>query len=155
MAERNQAAQLMTQLLSETHVAFRYIVEVDNKRIGVFTECELPTIEWETEPIPVGGLNTHVLILPGRRKAAHFSLKHGIGKGQLVEWYRKALENKFEPRPVTIALQDTTGRTVATWIMYDAYPTKWTGPQLKSDSNAVAIQAIEFACGLVNVEFGG
>jgi phage tail-like protein len=155
MPENDQAIQPITQLLAESHVAFRYVVEVDKKRIGVFTECELPTIEWETEEVQEGGLNTHVHILPGRRKAARFTLKQGIGKSQLVDWYRKALENQFVMHPVTIALQDITGKIVATWVMNDAYPIKWTGPQLKADSNAIAIQSIEFACGRVSVDFSG
>jgi phage tail-like protein len=155
LAESEQATQPITQLINESHVAFRYVVEVNKKRIGVFTECELPTIEWETEEVQEGGLNTHVHILPGRRKAARFTLKHGIGKGLLVDWYRKALENHFVRQPVTVALQDVQGNVVATWVMNDAYPIKWTGPQLKADANAIAIQAIEFACGDVSVDFLG
>lgn len=155
MAESEQVTQPITQLLNESHVAFRYVVEVGGERIGVFTECELPTIEWETEEVQEGGLNTHVHILPGRRKAARFTLKHGIGKGRLVEWYRKALENQFEARKITVALHDVTNKVVATWVMNDAYPIKWTGPQLKADANAIAIQSIEFACGRVSVDFLG
>lgn len=153
MPEADQTRQPMTQLLAESHVAFRYVVEVDNKRVGVFTECELPTIEWETEEVREGGLNTHVHLLPGQRKAARFSLKQGIGNGPLIEWYRKALENQFVARKVTVALQDVEGNMVATWVMNDAYPIKWTGPQLKSDANTIAIQSIEFACGRVSVDF--
>jgi phage tail-like protein len=155
MSATDQAKQPMTQLLAESHVAFRYVVEIGKQRMGVFTECDLPTIEWETEEVREGGLNTHVHVLPGRRKAARFTLKHGIGRGQLIEWYKKALENQFQARNVTIALQDVAGNIVATWVMNEAYPIKWTGPQLKADSNTVAIQSIEFACGQVTVDIGG
>jgi phage tail-like protein len=155
MSASEPASGPLTQLLAESHVAFRYVIEVDNKRSGVFTECELPAIEWETEEVQEGGLNTHAHLLPGRRKAARFTLKHGIGKGELVNWYKQALEGKFIRRLVTIALQDSAGKPVATWAMYDAYPVKWTGPQLKADANAIAIQSIEFACGRVSVDFGG
>jgi phage tail-like protein len=155
VAERELATQPITQLVNESHVAFRYVVEVNKNRVGVFTECELPTIEWETEEVREGGLNTHVHILPGQRKAARFTLKHGIGKGMLVEWYRKALENQFVALPVTVALHNVTGNVVATWVMNDAYPIKWTGPQLKADASAIAIQSIEFACGRVSVDFPG
>ena len=143
----------MAQLLRETHIAYRFVVRLDRDPIGVFTECDLPVLEWETEEVPIGGTNTHVAILPGRRKAGRLTLKHGIGKGELVDWYCKALENKFVPRIVTVELLDVLGKGVVTWTMQDCYPVKWSGPQLKTDSNAVAIQSIEFVCGLIKVEF--
>lgn len=37
------------------------------------------------------------------------------------------------------------------WDLEGAYPSKWTGPQLQSDSKSVAVQSLEFACGEVTV----
>ena len=68
--------------------AFRFVVSVDGEAIGAFTECALPTVEWETEEIKEGGLNTFVHQLPGRRKANKITLKNGVGVAQdLVNWY--------------------------------------------------------------------
>lgn len=139
-------------LVSQSHVAFRYIVEINGERLAAFTECTLPTIEWELEEIKEGGLNTYVHQLPARRKSARLTLKHGIGKSVLLDWYLNTLDEKFERRDITITLLDVTNADVATWIVRQAYPTKWTGPQLKSDSNAVAIQTLEFACGEVSID---
>ncbi len=147
--------QITGQLLAQTHVAFRYIVEIGNTRMAAFTECTLPTIEWETEEVKEGGLNTYVHLLPGQRKAARVTLKHGIAKGVLADWYIATLGEKFIPKKITITLLDVAGNHVAAWIMNDAYPVRWTAPQLKSDSNAIAIQSIEFACGLVEFEVNG
>ena len=138
--------------LSQMHVGFRYIVEVDNTRVAAFTECTLPTIEWEMEEVKEGGLNTYVHQLPGRRKAARLTLKHGVGKNTLFDWYAQALNGKFIPKDITVTLLDVQENEVATWIIGHAYPLKWGGPQLKSDSNAIAIQSLDFACAEVYVD---
>lgn len=140
------------QLYSQSHIGFRYIIEINGARLAAFTECTLPTIEWELEEIKEGGLNTYVHQLPGRRKASRLTLKHGIGKSELLKWYIEAVGQKFNPRNITITLLDVTGEGVLTWDVKQAYPVKWTGPQLKSDSNTVAIQTLEFVCADVTVD---
>lgn len=146
MADSDQITQ---KLLAQSHVAFRYVVEIDNTKMAAFTECTLPTIEWEIEEVKEGGLNTFVHQLPGRRKASRLTLKHGVGKGLLLDWYIKALSEEFSAKNITITLLNFAGKDVASWVINNAYPIKWTGPQLKSDSNAIAIQSLEFACGEV------
>ena len=144
--------QITKQLQAQSHVAYRYVVEVNGERMAAFTECVLPTIEWEVEEVREGGLNTYVHQLPGRRKAARLSLKHGVAKGLLFDWYIEALSKKFTPKNVTVRLLDILGQPVASWIMSDAYPIKWGGPQLRSDSNAIALMSLDFACGQVDFE---
>lgn len=140
------------QLYSQFHVGFRYIIEIDNNRLAAFTECTLPTIEWEMEEIKEGGLNTYTHQLPGRRKSSRLTLKHGIGKSKLLDWYKETIGEKFQPKDITVTLLDVTGQGVATWDIKHAFPVKWTGPQLKSDSNSVAIQSLEFVCADVTVD---
>lgn len=140
------------QLYSQSHVGFRYIIEIDNDRLAAFTECTLPTIEWELEEIKEGGLNTYVHQLPGRRKSSRLTLKHGIGKSALFTWYMETVSEQFTPKNISITLLDVTGTGVAAWNIEQALPVKWSGPQLKSDSNSVAIQSLEFVCANVTVD---
>ena len=131
--------------------AFRYLVEVDGESQGAFTECTLPVVEWETEEVKEGGLNTFTHVLPGRRKGARLTLKNGVGKSSLLQWYKDTMNEKFTRKPITITLLDSTQNTIQVWELKEAYPVKWTGPQLKTDANAIAIQSVEFACGEVVV----
>lgn len=147
MAEIDKITQ---DLVAQSHVAFRYLVEIDGTRMAAFTECTLPSIEWEIEEVKEGGLNTYVHQLPGRRKGARLTLKHGIAKGVLLDWYLKTLSEQFETKRITITLLNSTNDSVASWVMNDAFPSKWTGPQLKSDANTIAIQSIEFVGGQVD-----
>jgi phage tail-like protein len=132
---------------------FRFVVTVDGAAYGVFTECELPTIEWETEPVKEGGLNSYTHALLGRRKAATFTLKNGVGTGDLVSWYMDTMNATFAEqgtglrRVVTIELLDSLKNPVMTWEIQNALPTKWSGPGLKTGENSIAIQTFQLSCG--------
>jgi len=132
--------------------AFRFVVSVDGEAIGAFTECALPTVEWEVEEIKEGGLNTFTHQLPGRRKSSTVRLKNGVGVATgLVDWYIETLGEEFSRRQVTITLLNSKLESMMTWDIENAYPTKWTGPSLKSDDNTIAIQELVLACGEISV----
>jgi phage tail-like protein len=133
--------------------AFRFIVSVDGTPVGAFTECTLPTIEWEVEEVKEGGLNTYIHQLPGRRKSAKITLKNGIGVSQsLLSWYNQNLSEKFQRSKVTITLLNSLLEPMMVLDIKEAFPLRWTGPQLKTDDNTVAIQTLELACGEISVQ---
>jgi len=128
--------------------AFRFVVNVDGIDLGAFTECTLPTIEWDVEEVKEGGLNAYIHQLPGRRKSAKITLKNGIGVANFVlDWYSKNLLEKFGRHKVTITLYNSIMIPKMVLHIEGAYPIKWTGPNLKSDDNTIAIQTLEMACG--------
>jgi phage tail-like protein len=135
----------------QANPAFRFVVDVEGERQGAFTECTLPSVEWEVQELKEGGLNTYTHQLPGRRKSARLSLKNGVGKSQLLQWYLDAVGTVVSRKPVTVTLLDLTHQPLMVWNIQDAYPIKWTGPQLKSDGNTIAIQTLELVCGEVTV----
>ena len=140
------------KIRKQTFPAFRFIINVDGKTQAAFTECTLPTIEWEIEEVKEGGLNTFTHQLPGQRKAGKITLKNGVGKSELVDWYLESMSESFKRKSVAVTLLDLTHQPVITWNLSDAYPVKWTGPALKSDANSVAIQSLDLACGEISVE---
>ncbi len=143
----------LSRLITNSAPTFRFIVTVNGAPYGVFTECELPVIEWETDPVKEGGLNTYTHALLGRRKPATFTLKNGVGTSALVTWYMATMNGVFNTpgmglrRMVTISLLNSLKIPVMTWNIEDALPTKWSGPQLKTGENSVAIQTFQFSCG--------
>ncbi len=145
-------AEISEQYRATTNAAFRFIVDIGGEAQAAFTECSLPSIEWEVEEVKEGGLNTYTHQLPGRRKAGKVSLKNGVGKSSLLDWYIQAMSEKFTRKPVTIKLLDVAYKTVMTWNLEEAYPAKWSGPQLKSDANSVAIQTLDLACGEITIK---
>lgn len=143
------------QWRAQAHPSFRFVVDIDNKRQAVFTECTLPAIEWEVEEVKEGGLNTYTHQLPGRRKSAKVSLKNGVGKSELLKWYFSAMEENFERHKVTITLLDATHDKVMVWNATDAVPVRWVGPELRTSDATIAIQTLELACGRITVSYDG
>ncbi len=147
-------ATLGNSSLAQPVGAFRFIVEVGSKPLGAFTECTLPSIELDVEEVKEGGLNTSVHLIPGPRKAARITLKNGVAKSPLMDWYLAILgrrSGKLERKTLTIRLMNNQKQTVMSWDIQDAYPLKWSGPELKSDSTAVAVQSLEIACGEITI----
>jgi phage tail-like protein len=134
--------------LLNLNAAFRFVVAIDNVPIGAFSECTLPVIEWDVEEVKEGGLNTYVHQLPGRRKSARITLKNGVGKAKFfLPWYTGNLQESFTRHRVTITLLDSLHVPIMVVNVEQAWFVKWTGPQLKSDENTVAIQTLELSCG--------
>ncbi|MCA9981098.1 MAG: phage tail protein [Anaerolineales bacterium] len=129
-------------------VNFRFSVTAANVSLGIFTECTLPTIEWEVQKIIEGGLNTYVHQLPTRRKESKVILKQGLGSGnEILLWYKDCLAEKFLRKDVTIHMLDAkTHKPVYSWTAKGAYPISWKGPQLQTGGKAVAIETLELAC---------
>ena len=53
--------------------------------------------------------------------------------------------NMIKRNTVTISLLDEGGAPTMVWTLANAWPTKITGTDLKSDGNEVAVETIEIA----------
>lgn len=135
------------------NAAFRYVVSIDGQLQAAFTECTIPIVEWEVERLKEGGNNTYIHQLPGQRKPASVQLKNGVGKSELMDWYLENMEGTLTRKTITITLLNSEKQPVMVWHVKDVFPTKWTGPQLESDSKTLAIQTLELACGEVTASY--
>ncbi|MCC8199267.1 MAG: phage tail protein [Tannerellaceae bacterium] len=85
--------------------------------------------------------------MPGIKKFSNVTLKKGVFKDDTSfwDWFNKIQMNTIERLTVTISLLDETGAPVQTWMLQNAWPTKITGTDMKSDGNEVAVETIEIA----------
>lgn len=157
MNKRVDTLNSIEQVRASSVPVFRFLISANGTSLGVFTECTLPVIEWELEEVKEGGQNGYVHQLPGRRKSARLTLKNGVGSSELMDWFWKMLEDKIDRRKLTIQLLATQDKSsaVMTLNIENAYPVKWSGPTLKADDNNIAIQSVEFVCGLITKENPG
>ena len=140
------------QLHTMLSASFRFVVAVGYRPLGAFTECTLPTIEWEVEPVKEGGQNEFVYQLRGPRKQATVSLQNGIGiMSEMVVWYFRTMRGHYLRRDVTITMLDSWCIPLMVWQIEDAFPVRWSIPQLQTNSNTVAMQKLELACGEITV----
>ena len=83
--------------------------------------------------------------MPGLKKYGNVTMKKGIfvSDNNFWVWFDKIKMNTIERVPVTIALLDEGGKSTMTWELAQAWPTKITGTDLKSEGNEVAVETIE------------
>ncbi|MDP2225815.1 phage tail protein [Nitrosomonas sp.] len=86
-----------------------------------------------------------VIKMPGMKKVGNITMKKGIFKGdnKFWDWFKQIKMNTIKRLPVTISLLDEGGKATMVWTLTNAWPTKITGADLKSEGNEVAIESIE------------
>jgi len=133
----------------DPYPSFRFSIEFDNTEVASFSEVRGLQIEVETESYKEGGVNDFMHTFPKGVKHQPLVLKRGIAgpseSDKLKNWYKDMVDGKITRKNVTVVLKDSTGIEKRCWKFKGAYPIKWTGPELKADSNAIAIESIEFA----------
>ena len=140
------------QLHALTTATFRFVVAVDGVPLGAFTKCTLPTLELDVEEVKEGGLNSYIHQLPGQRKATKIILENGLGIApDLIAWYIKTMQGDFRRRNVTITLLNSLMVPIMVWTAQGAYPSKWSGPDLRTQDDTVALQTLELVCNEVVV----
>lgn len=85
--------------------------------------------------------------MPGIQKTSNVTLKRGVFKSDKVlwDWFAKIKMNTVERKAVVINLLDEGGAPAMTWTLKNAWPTKVTGTDFKSDGNEVAVETLEIA----------
>ncbi|VAW71684.1 FIG00613894: hypothetical protein [hydrothermal vent metagenome] len=83
--------------------------------------------------------------MPGLLKYGNVTMKKGVFKSdnKFWDWFNEIKMNTIKRKPVTISLLDETGAPTMVWTLTNAWPSKITGTDLKSDGNEVAIETIE------------
>jgi len=88
-----------------------------------------------------------VIKMPGLKKYSDVTMKKGVFKGdnKFWDWFNQINMNTIARKSVTITLL-TEGDTVAmVWKLTNAFPTKITSTDLKSQGNEAAIETIVIA----------
>ena len=124
--------------------AFNFLVEVEGIVTGGFMECGGLQVETEIQEYAEGGLNGYTHHFRGRTKYPPLTLKRGMTfSDQLWRWHQEVVEGKFERKNGTIYLMDETQTAVVWWNFKKAFPSKWTGPDLRANSTDVAVESVE------------
>ena len=86
--------------------------------------------------------------MPGLTSGGNVTMKKGIfaKDTKFFDWYLETKKREsFKRRVVVVNLLDEGGNPKMTWTLNNAWPTKVTGTDLKSDGNDVAVESIEIA----------
>jgi phage tail-like protein len=136
---------MMPGIRLDPFLSFNFIVEIEGLIIGGFSEVSGLQIETVVETYREGGVQDyeHKFVGP-TRYPTNLILKHGLTDGNYMwAWHNEVRQFKVVRRNGTIYLLDNAGLPRIRWDFLAAYPVKWTGPDLRADSNTVAFESIE------------
>ena len=128
-------------------VGFQFRLEVGGKITGYFSEVTGIGSEHEIIEHKVVTNDGHEVIqkIPGRLKWQDVALKRGITDNlQVWEWRQLVEEGKMKDARMncSIIMMDRNYADAARWDFVNAWPSKVTGPSVKSDSNDIGIEEI-------------
>ena len=117
---------------------------------NVMSFQEVSGLDIESQPIEYrhGDSKAHSTInMPGLKKYSNVTMKKGVFKSDnsFWDWFNQIKLNTIKRVPVIISLLDEDGNDTMVWTLANAWPTKISGTDLKSDGNEVAIESIEIA----------
>jgi phage tail-like protein len=85
--------------------------------------------------------------MPGIAKYGNVTMKRGVfvNDNAFWNWHKEISMNTIKRRTVLIKLLDEAGEVTMQWTLNNAWPTKITSTDLKSDGNEVAVDTLEIA----------
>jgi phage tail-like protein len=125
---------------------FSFLVEIDGITQAGFSDCS--GFGASTDPIEYreGGETKTVRKLPGLTKYTNITLKWGLTDSrELYDWYRDVVNGKIARKSGSIILLDLEGNEKVRWNFFEAWPTKWDGPDFTAKGNDVSIETLELA----------
>ena len=111
---------------------------------------EVTGLEAEAQVIEYRAGNSAIFApikMPGLKKYGNVTMKKGIfvTDQNLWTWFSSIAMNTIARQTIVVNLLDETGAPRMIWTLNNAFPTKLTGTDLKSDGNEVAVESIEIA----------
>ena len=128
-------------------LAFCFAVEISGLIVAGFSEVSGLQAEIEVQEYREGGLNEYTHKRAGPVKyPSNLTLKKGItDSSELWSWYRDVMSGKIQRKPVDVVLMNSAGEEWRRWKLQNAYPVKWTGPDMKAATSEIAVETLELA----------
>lgn len=128
---------------------FRFEVNFGNELKAVAFQ-EVSGMDSETQIIEYRKSNSPLFStekMPGIAKYGNVTMKRGVFVNDNIfwDWYNQIIMNTIKRCTVIIKLLDENNKATIQWTLNNAWPTKITSTDLKSDGNEVAIDTIEVA----------
>lgn len=152
LSNKNQAGG--TGVLADKHVAdpegaYVFCLEINGIEVAQFLECSGLKSSTTVFELEEGGMNHRVHKLPGQSKWENIILRYGVtGDVSLMAWRSEIIMDNFgtEARKNgAIVLKNNQMNVVRRYNFMGAWPVSWEGPSFNSQSNELAIEAIELA----------
>ncbi len=127
---------------------FYFLIEIADRTVARFQEVSGLDVDAQIIEYRHGNSPEFSTIkMPEIKKYGNVTLRKGIfnGDNKFWDWFNKIKMNVIERQPVTIKLLDEGGNPMMVWTLKNAWPTKITGTDMRSDGNEVAVEMLEVA----------
>ncbi|SDK80528.1 phage tail protein [Nonomuraea jiangxiensis] len=127
--------------------SFNFHVEIDGITQAGFTECTGFSASVDPADYREGKDGPAIRKLPNLAKYSNLTLKWGLTDSRdLFDWFVDVTIGKISRRNGSIIVYDLDGMTEKVrWNFFEAWPTKWDGPDFNATGTAVAIDTLEIA----------
>lgn len=125
----------------------RFRVEIDQVTQAYFSEVAIGETTNEAIDYREGTDPTHVRKLPGLTKYGNITLKWGVTDShELYDWHKKVMTGgiKEARKTIKIIAIDESGEDKASFLVSEAWPTKYDPSDLNAKGNEVFIELMEF-----------
>jgi phage tail-like protein len=100
----------------------------------------------EFEEIKEGGVNNFVHKLPKTTRYGNLVLKKGMTNNDtLYNWHQDVINGIIKRETITVIQTDRQKNELKRWTFQNAFPVKYSGPDLKADTGSLAIESVEIA----------
>lgn len=145
MAEDNGSKQGSTWPMPK----FRFEVDLGTDLKGISFQ-EVSGMDVENQVIEYRKSNSPLFStekMPGIVKYGNVTMKKGVfvNDNSFWNWHAAIKMNTMKRQTVTIRLLDENNAVTMQWTLQNAWPTKITSTDLKSDGNEVAVDTLEIA----------
>jgi len=135
-----------TGLRRDPFTNYNFLVELDGITRAAFQEASGFDSTIDVIEHREGGDNVTPRKLPGMTKYSNISLKWGLTDDrELYDWHLRAVKGNIERKNGSIVLLDNQGNERVRWNFFNAWPTKWDGPDFNAEGNDVAVETLELA----------
>jgi phage tail-like protein len=126
---------------------FKFLVEIDGIVQAGFSECSGFGSNIEVIEYREGGDISTVRKLPGKVSYPDITLKWGLtNNSDLYKWHRDAVNGIIERKTGSIIQLNDIGQEAVRWNFFNAWPSKWDGPDFNAKGNDVAIDTLTLSC---------
>jgi phage tail-like protein len=111
--------------------------------LGWFTRCTGLELTFEVYDYREGGNNDFVHRLPGGVRYPNLVLSRGLTDEEAFLKWLWATHTKAERKEITLTLKSAGKQR--SWAFADAFPVRWTGPEMGSHESGIATETLEIA----------
>lgn len=131
----------------DPYTSFRFKVEIDGIAQAGFSECTGLGSIVEVIEYREGGEAGTVRKLPGKTSYGDITLKWGVTDSrELYDWHLSVVQGQIQRKNCSVVLLDDTGAKKVRWDLFEAWPSRWDGPDFDAKGKEVAIDALTISC---------